>query len=122
MLINMMRLVEDSLTVNDGATAYFPETDTTATIVGIPDVLKEFKGRRVYCVKNNVLGFIVNDFFSVTPATEQKVNYLRDVQEFEEAEFFVPFSDGSFPEQNRRMWEELLEDARSYVSPNQSPD
>ena len=119
MLTNLTRLTEDSISLYDGTVAYYPKTDTSKPIVGISDVIEEFGERRVYCVENGILGTIFGDSFLVTPYTRQKVSCLKK-EGFEEAKFFVPFSDGSFPSLNKKTWEALLEDA-AYYEPHSNP-
>ena len=113
MLINMTRLVEDSVTIHERMTIHFPETDTDAELAGINETLKKFSGRRVYCAENGVLGFIVNDFFYVTPLTRKKLAYLVEEQGFEQADFFVPFSDGGRPKSFGNIWQLLIDDAEN---------
>ena len=108
-----MRLVEDSVSIHEGMHVYFPETDTVAELTGIDQILKEFEGKRVYCVENGVLGFIANGNFFVTPLTGKKLTFLVEKENFERADFFVPFSDGSLPKSFENVWQELLDDAEN---------
>ena len=113
MLINMVRLVEDSVSIREGMHVYFQETDTTTELLGINETIKKFSGKRVYCAENGVLGYIVNDNFYVTPLTAKKLAYLVERQDFERADFFIPFSDGGVPKSFESIWEELLDDAEN---------
>lgn len=109
----MARLVEDSVEIREGMHVYFAETDTDAELIGIADIIKGFEGKKVYCVENGILGFIVNDFMFVTPLTGKKLTYLVEKQGFERADFFVPFSDGGMPKSFGTVWQELLDDAEN---------
>lgn len=113
MLINMTRLVEDSVTISERMIVHFPETDTDVELIGINETLKKFSGKKVYCAENGVIAFIVNGFFYVTPFTGKKLTYLVEKQGFEQADFFVPFSDGGMPRSFENIWKELVDDAEN---------
>ena len=109
----MTRLVEDSVTITDGMTIQYPEIGVETKLTGISKIIESFHNKRVYCVKDGVLGFIANDDFHVTPLTGKKLVYLVEKQNFERAEFPIPLSDGGMPKNYGGIWEELIDDAEN---------
>ncbi len=104
---------EDSVRIRENMKIYFPETGSDVELTGINRAIEKFKGKKVYCVENGVLGFITNDIFYVTPLTGKKLAYLVEEQNFDREEFFIPFSDGGIPKDFKNFWQELLNDAEN---------
>ena len=113
-IATMVDITQYAVSVKEKTTVYFPQTDTEAEITGVNDLIEEYEGQKVYCVEGKILAFIVNEILFVIPATEDRIAFLRDKEGFKKASFsFVPFSDGSQPSYNKKLWQELL-DAAGY--------
>ncbi len=64
-----------------------------------------------YSVHNNVICFVHRKRVFVTPFTRQRMATLDDAG-FRPNNFYVPFSNGDYPVDKRKRWEQLMTEAR----------
>ena len=101
-------LTNDSVRVYAGMVAVYPHFKTEEVINFNFDAAT-FNG--CYAVNNGTLAFIINGELYVTPATRKGYKVLRE-NNFIQKYFYVPFSNGDYPKEEKCRWEYLWKMAR----------
>ncbi|MDO5151692.1 MAG: hypothetical protein Q4D76_20280 [Oscillospiraceae bacterium] len=99
-------LKENAVRVYTGMSVIFRDHSEA---LNVSELAPKFNG--CYATNNSVLCFIHKDEVFVTPYTNATVRALKAAG-FRKSEFYVPFSNGDYPQTEQSMWRTLLAKAR----------
>ncbi len=106
-IITMDSLKERSVRVYPGTIAVNPVFETEEELELSEHVLK-FNG--CYATNNSTVCYVIDNKIYATPYTRTKTRSLRSAG-FRQDYFYVPFSNGEYPKNERTKWETLREEA-----------
>lgn len=101
-------LINDSIACN-GMVAVYPQSNAEERI-DFPNVAT-FNG--CYASNNGTLAFVKANILYATPATTRAYEIL-ETEGFSKKDFYVPFSNGDYPKEEKNRWENLRAMQRSF--------
>ena len=81
----------------------FPEGDIT-----VSKIVSKFPN--CYAMKNSTIAFVYNGELYVAPYTHHTMSILKN-NNLKEASFYVPFSNGEYPDLEKAKWDRLCKEA-----------
>lgn len=104
---NLEDLKKDSVAIEHPIKVSYPRNEESGMID--PDYAAKFNG--CYASNNSTLAYVCDGTLHVTPYTGAAINCLQAAN-LKFASFYVPFSNGDYPVEERVRWESLREMAR----------
>ena len=108
--MELKKMVRDSVRVSGVVAACSSRHGGRESVIDMTDVVRMFDGS--YAINNSTVCFVFNGEAYATPYTRAGVAALVEAGLSEER-FYVPFSNGSYPKQDRVKWERLRKEARN---------
>lgn len=94
-------LINDSVRVHNGMIIVYPQYNNAEDRINFEAAT--FNGN-CYASNNGTLAYVIEGVLYVTPATKRAYKALKN---FSSKNFYVPFSNGDYPKQEKQRWEQL---------------
>jgi len=107
-IVSKEQLKEQSIRVYDGITTVYERTGEEESL-DLSELVPKFND--CYAVNNSTVAYVLDNELWVTPYLRSVVLTLKMMQ-FKQSEFYVPFSNGDYPKEEKERWSLLREHSR----------